>query len=107
MWFTVTPDLPGARVRQRGQVARPVADWQREETARSTCILWLDSVLAFTQRHVAPLLTARQNELPPLRFCVAGVCLTPVSARTDNLWQQQISGYQERILNWGALVILR
>ena len=91
LWFTVTPDLPDIRVRQRGQVVRPVADWQREESAHSTAVLWLDSVLAFTLWHVTPLLTARQHELPPLRFCVAGVCLTAVSAQTDNLWQQQIA----------------
>lgn len=35
---------------------------------------------------------ARQAELPPLNLCAAGICLTPVAAVANNLWQQQIAG---------------
>ncbi|MBO2029493.1 hypothetical protein J4734_20430 [Klebsiella pneumoniae] len=34
---------------------------------------------------------ARQAELPPLNLCAAGICLTPVAAVANNLWQQQIA----------------
>ncbi|MCS5881234.1 hypothetical protein LNP17_19170 [Klebsiella variicola subsp. variicola] len=35
---------------------------------------------------------ARQAELPPLNLCAAGICLTPMVAAANNLWQQQIAG---------------
>ncbi len=94
-WFTVTPDLPGLRVRQNGHVALPVADWQRESGSYASRLyqtLWLDSVLALTERHVTRPLSIRQGELLPLKICATGVCLTPVTAVEDNLWQQQITG---------------
>ncbi|VUS33499.1 OmpA family protein [Klebsiella pasteurii] len=91
-WFTVTTDLPGVRVRQNGHIALPVADWQRENgghVSRLYQALWLDSVLALTERHLTRPLSTRQGELPPLNLCAAGICLTPVPAVADNLWQQQ------------------
>lgn len=93
-WFTVTADLPGVRVRQNGQVALPVADWQREMNAsvsRLAYSLWLDSVLAFVEQQISRPLTQRRTELPALNLCAVGFCLTPVTATANNLWQQQIA----------------
>lgn len=92
-WFTVTPDLPGVRVHQSSHVPLPVEDWQREATGHVSRLyhaLWLDSVLALTERHINPPLSTRQAELPALKLCACGISLTPVSAVADNLWQQQI-----------------
>lgn len=94
-WFTVTPDLPGVRVRQNGYVAQPVADWQRENGSHASRLyqtLWLDSVLALMASHLTRSFSTRQGELPPLNLCAVGICLTPVPAVTDNLWQQQTAG---------------
>jgi len=92
-WFTVTPDLPGVRVRQSSHVPLPVEDWQREAAGHAFRLyhtLWLNSVLALTDRHITPPLSTRQAELPALTLCACGISLTPVSAVADNLWQQQI-----------------
>uniref|UniRef100_UPI0035267829 OmpA family protein n=1 Tax=Enterobacter wuhouensis TaxID=2529381 RepID=UPI0035267829 len=92
-WFTVTPDLPGIRVRQSSHVPLPPDDWQREagsDPSRLYHTLWLDSVLTLTEHHVFRPLSSRQGELPALKLCASGICLTPVSAVADNLWQQQI-----------------
>jgi outer membrane protein OmpA-like peptidoglycan-associated protein len=92
-WFTVTPELPGVRVRQNGHVAMPVTDWQREsgEPASLHITLWLNSVLAIAMRDVTRLFSTRQSELPPLNFCATGVCLTAVTGVADSLWQRQIA----------------
>ncbi|KIF93646.1 OmpA family protein, partial [Enterobacter cloacae] len=94
-WFTVTPGLPGVRVRQNGHVALPVTDWQRESGSRASRLhdtLWLESILALTAHHLTRPLSVRQGELPQLNLCATGICLTPVAATADNLWQQQIAG---------------
>ncbi|HCA7671681.1 TPA: hypothetical protein MX419_003777 [Enterobacter hormaechei] len=93
-WFTVTPELPGVRVRQNGHVALPVTDWQWESGSRASRLydtLWLDSILALMAHHLTRPLSARQGELPQLNLCAAGICLTPIAATEDNLWQQQIT----------------
>jgi len=93
-WFTVTPDLPGIQVRQSSHVPLPVDDWQREAAGNASRLyhaLWLESVLALIERHVLRPLSTRQGELPALKFCARGICLTPVMAVADNLWQQQIA----------------
>ncbi|WP_343645678.1 OmpA family protein [Enterobacter sp.] len=92
-WFTVTPDLPGIQVRQSSHVPLPVDDWQREGGSNASRLyhaLWLDSVLALMARLVIRPFGTREGELPALKLCASGVCLTPVSAAADNLWQQQI-----------------
>ncbi|MEX9251131.1 OmpA family protein [Pseudenterobacter timonensis] len=94
-WFTVTPGLPGVRVRQNGHVALPVTDWQRESGSRASRLhdtLWLESILALTAHHLTRPLRVRQGELPQMNLCATGICLTPVAATVDNLWQQQIAG---------------
>lgn len=94
-WFTLTPDLPGIRVRQKGDVALPVADWLQaavSDASRLYHALWLDSALALMECHLSRLFCTRQGEFPSLSLCVAGVCLTPVTPVADNLWQQQIAG---------------
>ncbi|KLP52842.1 ompA family protein [Enterobacter genomosp. O] len=94
-WFTVTPGLPGVRVRQNGHVALPVTDWQRESGSRASRLhdtLWLESILALTAHHLTRPLSVRQGELPQLNLCATGICLIPVAAIADNLWQQQIAG---------------
>ncbi|EOI5798974.1 OmpA family protein [Cronobacter dublinensis] len=94
LWFTATPELAGMRARQAGHVAQPVTDWQQEadSACRLSCVLWLDGVLRFTSRMVACELNVRQQALAPLNLCASGVCLTPVTALADNLWQRQIAG---------------
>lgn len=94
-WFTVTPGLPGVRVRQNGHVALPVTDWQREIGSRASRLhdtLWLESILALTAHYLTRPLSVRQGELPQLNLCATGICLIPVAATADNLWQQQIAG---------------
>lgn len=94
-WFTVTPGLPGVRVRQNGHVTLPVTDWQRESGSRASRLhdtLWLESILALTAHHLTRPLSVRQGELPQLNLCATGICLIPVAATADNLWQQQIAG---------------
>jgi outer membrane protein OmpA-like peptidoglycan-associated protein len=93
-WFTVTPELPGVRVRPEGQVAQPVASWQQEvgaDASRFYTALWLDGALAFLEQRIGRLFNARQGELPPLTFCATGVCLATVAGSADNLWQRQIA----------------
>ena len=91
-WFTITPDLPGVRVRRQGHVAQPVTDWQRDTGCASfRYALWLDSLLALNERLVIRELSLRHGELPALHFGAAGVCLTPLQALPDNLWQQHVS----------------
>ena len=93
-WFTVTPDLPGIQVRQSSHVPLPVDDWQHEAAGNASRLyhaLWLESVLALIERHILRPLSTRQGELPALKFCASGICLTPVMAVADNLWQQQIA----------------
>lgn len=93
-WFTVTPDLPGTRVRQSSHVSLPLDDWQREagnNASRFCHVLWLDSVQALTERHIIRPFSTRQGDLPALKFCASGISLTPVMAAADNLWQQQIA----------------
>ncbi|GEM_PF-1761918 len=93
LWFILTPDLPGVMVRQHGHVALPVADWLREigsHASRLYHALWLDSVLALTERYLSRPLSTRQGELTPLKPCATGICLTTVAAVAENLWQQQI-----------------
>lgn len=94
-WFTLTPDLPGVRVRQSGHVALPVADWLRESgnhTCRFYHALWLESALTLTDWYLTRPLSTRQGELTPLKSCAMGICLTPVAAVAENLWQQHIAG---------------
>ncbi|MBJ9294373.1 OmpA family protein [Citrobacter werkmanii] len=93
IWFTVTPELPGVRVRQNGHVAMPVTDWQQEsgEPTSLRITLWLNSVMAITIRDITRLFSTRQSELPPLNFCATGVCLTAVTGVADSLWQRQLA----------------
>ena len=93
-WFTLTPDLPGIQVRQRNHVPLSVDDWQREEGSnalRLNHVLWLDSVLALTERQIIRPFNTRQGELPSLKFCASGISLAAVTAVPDNIWQQQIA----------------
>ncbi|ECU9384879.1 OmpA family protein [Salmonella enterica subsp. enterica serovar Newport] len=95
-WFTLTPDLPGMRVRLPGQGALPVSDWLRESgpvsrLSRLSEALWLDALQAWYGRTAGTLMTARQGDLPALRPVAVGFCLTPVAAQAGNLWQQYIT----------------
>ncbi len=53
--------------------------------------LWLESILSLAENALFRPFRARQAELPPLNLCAAGICLTPVAAVANNLWQQQIA----------------
>ncbi len=93
-WFTVTPERPGLQVQQKGQAPQSVAEWQREGSPDSRLYqtLWLESILTLAENALFRPFRARQAELPPLSLCAAGICLTPVAAVANNLWQQQIAG---------------
>jgi hypothetical protein len=93
-WFTVTPERPGLQVQQKGQAPQSVAGWQREGSPASRLhqTLWLESILTLAENALFRPFRARQAELPPLNLCAAGICLTPVAAVANNLWQQQIAG---------------
>ncbi len=92
-WFTVTPERAGLRVQQKGQAPQSVAGWQREGSPASRLhqTLWLESILSLAENALFRPFRARQAELPPLNLCAAGICLTPVAAVANNLWQQQIA----------------
>ncbi|WLI76908.1 OmpA family protein [Kosakonia sp. H02] len=95
-WFTVMPDLPGVRVQLPGQGALPVTDWLRESPAqvrlsRLSEAFWLDGVLSWYDRSVSSAMNTRQGDLPGLRPVGVALCLTPVAAHEDNLWQQHIA----------------
>jgi outer membrane protein OmpA-like peptidoglycan-associated protein len=95
LWFSVTPDLPGTRIRLTERDAIHVSDWQRESPAperltRLSQTLWLDSMQDWYTQTVAPLMNNRQGERPALQPAALGFCLTPVDAVADNLWQQHI-----------------
>ncbi|HFT4683429.1 TPA: OmpA family protein [Klebsiella pneumoniae] len=92
-WFTVTPERPGLQVQQKGQAPQAVAGWQREGSPASRLhqTLWLESILTLAENALFRPFRARQAELPPLNLCAAGICLTPVAAVANNLWQQQIA----------------
>ncbi len=82
---------PGAA---EGTSAQSVAGWQREGSPASRLhqTLWLESILSLAENALFRPFRARQAELPPLNLCAAGICLTPVAAVANNLWQQQIAG---------------
>ncbi len=92
-WFTVTPERAGLQVQQKGQAPQSVAGWQREGSPASRLhqTLWLESILSLAENALFRPFRARQAELPPLNLCAAGICLTPVAAVANNLWQQQIA----------------
>ena len=104
--FWVTPPRPqgkaaGLPSRRRGpapcaaegQAPQSVAGWQREGSPASRLhqTLWLESILTLAENALFRPFRARQAELPPLNLCAAGICLTPVAAVANNLWQQQIA----------------
>ncbi len=93
-WFTVTPERAGLRAQQKGQAPQSVAGWQRKGSPASRLhqTLWLESILSLAENALFRPFRARQAELPPLNLCAAGICLTPVAAVANNLWQQQIAG---------------
>ncbi len=92
-WFSVTPGHTAPRVHLPGEGILTLADWQREAApenrfSRLSQSLWLDTLQAWYQRVVVP---ALQGGQPPLRPAALGYCLMPVSAKSDNLWQQHTS----------------
>ncbi|HEJ7990994.1 TPA: OmpA family protein [Serratia liquefaciens] len=92
-WFSVTPGHTAPRVHLPGEGILTLADWQREAApesrfSRLSQNLWLDTLQAWYQRVVVPALQGGQN---PLRPVALGYCLMPVSAKSDNLWQQHTS----------------
>ena len=93
-WFTITPERAGLQVQQKGQAPQSVAGWQRKGSPASRLhqTLWLESILTLAENALFRPFRARQAELPPLNLCAAGICLTPVAAVANNLWQQQIAG---------------
>ncbi|HBT8096160.1 TPA: OmpA family protein, partial [Klebsiella pneumoniae] len=92
-WFTITPERAGLQVQLKGQAPQAVAGWQREGSPASRLhqTLWLESILTLAENALFRPFRARQAELPPLNLCAAGICLTPVAAVANNLWQQQIA----------------
>lgn len=93
-WFSITPERAGLQVQLKGQAPQAVAGWQREGSSASRLhqTLWLESILTLAENALFRPFRARQAELPPLNLCAAGICLTPVAAVANNLWQQQIAG---------------
>lgn len=93
-WFTITPERAGLQVQLKGQAPQAVAGWQREGSSASRLhqTLWLENILTLAENALFRPFRARQAELPPLNLCAAGICLTPVAAVANNLWQQQIAG---------------
>jgi len=95
-WFTITPALPGVRVRLPGLDTPPVAQWLRESPAsvrlsRHSEAFWLEALQGWFDQNVGAFLNTREGDLPAMRPNALGFCLTPVMASADNLWQQHIA----------------
>jgi len=95
-WFTLTPELPGIRVRLPGLAALPVSDWLRESgvdnrLARLSETLWLNALQSWFGKVAGTFTNPRQGDLPALRLASVGFCLTPIAAHNDNLWQQHLA----------------
>lgn len=96
VWFTTVSNRAGIQVHQPGQGSLSLAEWTRDNDARGRLSrlsqgLWLDSLLSWQAGTVNSLLQVRHGELPALKLCAQGICMTPVGGLTDNLWQQHIA----------------
>lgn len=96
-WYTVTPGQQGVQVREAGAGMLPLAEWGRglstdSGTTRLSAVLWMESVLSWSDTHVREVVGQRQGDLPGLIPCAWGCCFTPVNGCADNLWQTHISG---------------
>lgn len=96
-WFTVTPGLPGIRVRETGEGVMPLAEWGSELSAgngleRLSSVFWVESLLTWYEAHIRNVIGQRQGDLPALTPCVWGSCFTPVTGSNGNLWQAHIAG---------------
>jgi len=96
VWFTAARNRAGIQVHQPGQGNLSLAEWTRDNDARERLsrlsqALWLDSLLSWQTSTVNSLLQVRHGELPALKPCAQGMCMTPVRGLTDNLWQQHIA----------------
>lgn len=97
VWFTTVSQRAGIQVYQPGKGNLSLAEWTRDNIAcerlsRLSQGLWLDSLLSWQAGTVNTLLQVRHGELPALKLCAQGICMTPVSGLADNLWQQHIAG---------------
>jgi len=97
VWFTTVSQRAGLQVYQPGQGNLSLVEWTRDNDAgerlsRLSQGLWLDSLLSWQAGTVNTLLQVRHGELPALKLCVQGICMTPVSGFADSLWQQHIAG---------------
>lgn len=96
VWFTTVSQRAGVQVYQPGQGNVSLMEWLREtgsegSLSRLSQGLWLDSLLAWQNSAVNGPLSVRQGELPVMKPCVQGMCMTPVSGVAGNLWQQHIT----------------
>lgn len=96
VWFTTVSQRAGVQVYQPGQGNVSLMEWLREtgsegSLSRLSQGLWLDSLLAWQNSAVNGPLSVRQGELPVMKPCVQGMCITPVSGVAGNLWQQHIT----------------
>ncbi|EKS6643061.1 OmpA family protein [Enterobacter hormaechei] len=95
-WFTVTPGHSAPRVHLPGEVILTLADWLWEAApesrlSRLSQSLWLDTLQAWYQRVLVPVLLATTGNQSALRPGGLGYCLTSVHGERDNLWQQQMA----------------
>lgn len=96
VWFTTVSQRAGVQVYQPGQGNVSLMEWLRDtgsegSLSRLSQGLWLDSLLAWQNSAVNGPLSVRQGELPVMKPCVQGMCMTPVSGIAGNLWQQHIT----------------
>ncbi|ELP4703041.1 OmpA family protein [Escherichia coli] len=96
VWFTTVSQRAGVQVYQPGQGNVSLMEWLRDTgsegaLSRLSQGLWLDSLLAWQNSAVNGPLSVRQGELPVMKPCVQGMCMTPVSGVAGNLWQQHIT----------------
>ncbi len=92
-WFTVTPERAGLRCSRRTSApvgCRVAAGGQPCLTPASDAVAGEHSVLG--RKRSVPAIPRPAGGTSPLNLCAAGICLTPVAAVANNLWQQQIAG---------------
>ncbi|MDY1038589.1 OmpA family protein [Lelliottia sp. CFBP8978] len=96
VWFTTVSHRTGIQVYQPGQGNLSLPEWTRDNDAgkrlsRLSQGLWLDSLLSWQASTINTLLQVRHGELPALKLCAQGICMTPVRGLANNLWQQHIA----------------
>lgn len=95
LWF-ISGNRADMQVHPSGEQALPLAEWANKKQTpgsvnRLSYALWLDSLLDWQSKAIGSFLSERQGNLPALRPCIQGFCMSPISGLVDNLWLQHVA----------------